>query len=552
MRKIKAISICIILTLLFGLIVPVVSATTSNSSYSDWEAAMNSALDWIRSETVPNPRVGSVGGEWAIIALARGGRIDADDPWLRGWFADLDSLLAEIDRLNAQGHDIHNPPSVSTFPAELRRWTDFQRVTLALGSLGIDASDYRGRNLTEIYKSFVPNAQRHALNQTVNVDTFALIALDSGNYDGDRDEFIQSMLDAQRADGTWSLNPALPSSAFDLDITAMALQAIAPYYYRGDPRVTDAVNRALNWLRGQTFADTESTAQMIVALTALGPEFADEAEYYVNRLLNWFDPTVGGFRRDSLTESVNHMATEQAAYALVAYWRFVNGMSALYDMSDVIGRSGDLTTKEIIGLYGKHADVRKIEVIFYGRTFDDIQTHANQQAIEALAARGIINGRSETYFAPSDTMTRAEFAAIITRGLGLPERNAAVFDDVASDAWFADAVGTAFYYEIVNGVSATLFNTNGTITRQEAAVMVARAARLTGLDTTLSDTEILNILAQFGDSRTVSDWAREALAFCYREKILDDYEFYIQPSASILRGEIAQMLYNLLYRANLL
>ena len=304
-----------------------------------WETAMNRSLDWIYESVSPNPVVGSVGGEWAVLALARAERVNANDPWVRAWLADLDRTLVEVNRL-ARTNDIHNPPSVGTFPSALRRWTDFQRVTIALSALGIDASDHNGRDLTEVFNSHVPVARRHALNQTVNVDTFALIALDTNAYSGDRDRFIRSLLREQRANGTWSLNPSAPSSAMDLDVTAMALQALAPYFYRNDARVTEAVNNALGWLRSQTFPDAESTAQMIVALTALGPDFADEARYYVNHLLTWFDPASGGFIRSAQNNQVNHMSTEQAAYALVAYWRFVNNMTHLYDMSDVFDDAG--------------------------------------------------------------------------------------------------------------------------------------------------------------------------------------------------------------------
>jgi hypothetical protein len=529
-----------------------ITAPVSATPASDWETAMNRSLDWIRAEVVPSPLVGSVGGEWVVLALARAGRITAEDTWLNGWFADLNRLLNEVDRLTEAGHDIQNPPSAGTFPSALRRWTDFQRVTLALSALGIDASNYNGRDLTAFYQTFVPVAQRHALNQTINVDTFALIALDSGQYNGGRDQFVEAILDAQRADGTWSLGSSTAAGMSDIDITAMAIQALAPYY--GDNSdVRNAVGRALNWLRVQDFPDPEGTSQMIVALTALGQAFADEAEYYVNHLMQWFDPASGAFRRPNIDSPINMMATEQAAYALVAYWRFVNGMSSLYDMSDAFGEgNAKIPPTDTIGLPGTHIDVRQVEVAHPGRTFADVQNHSNRQAIEALASRGIINGRSETEFAPDATMTRAEFAAIITRGLGLPNRPTFVFDDVPSSAWFANAVGTAFYYEIVTGTSPTTFNPHGTITRQEAAVMVARAARLCGLDISLTDAEILNILAMFGDYRTAADWAWGYLAFCYREGILDDSEFYIQPLVPILRGEIAEMLYRLLDRANLL
>jgi len=558
----KVISTLIVLLMLTGIM-----AVPAAAQQSDWEIAKNRALDRIRAEVVPSPLVGSVGGEWTVLALARAGRITADDPWLSGWFADLDSLLAQVDATSARGYDISNPPTTGTFPSELRRWTDFQRVTLALGALGINASDYNGHDLTAVYGTFTAPAQRHALNQTINVDTFALIALDTGAYSGERDRFIQSILDSQRANGTWSLNPAAATSPLDLDITAMALQALAPYYARGDVRVTNAVNSALGWLRAQTFPDVESTAQMIVALTALGPDFGDEASYYVSHLLRWFDPQSGGFRRPAITDLVNLMATEQAAYGLVAYWRFRNNMTSLYNMSDVLGGAlvrpvppiGELPGSDAdgFGLPGRHADVKQSEIVRPGRTFADIQNHASRTAMEALAARGIINGMNETEFAPNATVTRAQFATIVTQALGLPARAeaSAAFGDVSTGAWFAATVGSAYYYDIVRGIQTPdglTFNPSGTITRQEAAIMVARAAALSGMDTALTDTETLNILAMFGDYRSAARWAWNYLAFCFREGILDDAEFYIEPLAAITRGEIAEMVYRLLVRAELL
>jgi len=547
MRKIFTFFIAIVI--FFGLIAPA-NTINAQTPYSQWEYAMNRSLDWIRDAVVPHPIVGFVGGEWAVIALARAGRATVDDPWIQGWLANLETTLTEVDRITAQGHNIQNPPSAGTFPGGMRRWTDFQRVTLALGSVGLDARDFNGRDLTAVYRNFVPVSDRHALNMTINVDTFALIAMDTAPYEGDRAQFIQWLLEDQAPNGTWSLG------TFDLDVTAMAAQALARYYHT-DPVIRESVGRALDWLRIQTFPDPESTAQMIVLLTTLGPDFSEEAAYYVTWLLRWFDPASGGFRRPTPNDPVNHMATEQAVYALVAYWRFMNDMTPLYDMSDMFVGGGrelpelDLRTG-MIGLFGRHEDVRAVPVTQSGRTFEDIQDNTNRQAIEALAERSIITGRSETTFAPDDTMTRAEFAAIITRALNLPDIPTAVFADVQTNAWYSRAVGTAFFYEIITGTTDITFNPNGTITRQEAAVMVARAARLTGMSTDMGNVEIINTLAMFGDYRTAAEWAWEALAFCYREGILDDYEFYIQPNAPIMRGEIAEMLYRLLDRANLL
>ncbi|MBQ2926181.1 MAG: hypothetical protein IJE03_05080, partial [Ruminiclostridium sp.] len=92
----------------------------------------------------------------------------------------------------------------------------------------------------------------------------------------------------------------------------------------------------------------------------------------------------------------------------------------------------------------------------------------------------------------------------------------------------------------------------GTITRQEAAVMVARAAKLCGMDTEMDTMAIRDVLAQFTDYVTAAQWAREGLAFCYQVDILDDTALEIRPKTAILRCEIAQMLYNLLGAAQLL
>jgi len=547
MQKRKIVAILLTFILVLGILpTNIVQAYETVS----WEYAKNRVLDRLQGEISPSPIVGSVGGEWAILALARAGQITINDPLVHSWLVNLERILVDVDNL-AQTHDIQNPSSAGTFPSALRRWTDFQRVTIAISALGLDASNFNGRDLTAIFSEFVPPNERHPINQTINADIYALIALDSWAYSGDRYQFLDNILNSQRADGTWSLNPNAATSSADISITAMAIQALAPYYATNS-RVAEAVTTALGWLRTQTFADPEATTNMVVALTALGSDFAAEATYYVNHLLRWFDPVSGGFRRPTPNDPVNHMATEQAAYGLTAYWRFVNGMTPLYDMSDMFAEGAETLPPITDGLPGKHADVRRIDITIPERTFGDIGGHANQSAIETLASRGIISGRSDNIFDPAATMTRAEFAAITTRALGLPSRPNATFADVPTDAWFAEAVGTAFYYEIINGTSPTTFNPNGTITRQEAAVMVARASRLTGMNTNLSDVETLNILAMFGDYRRAANWAWSSLAFCYREGILDDTEFYIQPLAAITRGEIAEMVYRMLERANLL
>jgi len=186
------------------------------------------------------------------------------------------------------------------------------------------------------------------------------------------------------------------------------------------------------------------------------------------------------------------------------------------------------------------------------KTFQDITQHSKREAIEALAQRSIISGTPEGFFCPDQSMTRAEFATIVVKALGLEPKVDSVFRDVPADQWFAPFVGTAYRYGIVGGVGDQNFNPYGTITRQEASIMVARAAKLCGMDTTMNSTAMRDSLAPFGDYMTVATWAKEGMAFCYQEHILDPNDLRIEPMRPILRAEIAQMLYNLLSRANLL
>ena len=123
---------------------------------------------------------------------------------------------------------------------------------------------------------------------------------------------------------------------------------------------------------------------------------------------------------------------------------------------------------------------------------------------------------------------------------------------MAASQWYAGWIGTATSYGIVNGYGDGNFGPNDTISREQAAAMVARAAKLCGMNTDYSDAAARDVLAQFGDYTSVSGWARGSLAFCYDQGILDASAKNIQPQALIKRCEIAQMLYNMLNKAKLL
>ena len=208
--------------------------------------------------------------------------------------------------------------------------------------------------------------------------------------------------------------------------------------------------------------------------------------------------------------------------------------------------------KENTGLPNKNPDVLTPSVKYDEKTFDDITNHKNQIIIEELAKRGIINGMTDTRFSPNSTMTRAEFSTIVVQALGLSTQDNAVFNDVLKDSWYYDFVNIAYHYGIVNGVSKTEFCPQGTITREQAACMVQRAAVLCGMQTEFDDTATRNILAEFVDYVTISDWAKTAMAFCYNEGILDKSVIEIKPQEEITRAEVAQMVYNMLKEVELI
>lgn len=509
-------------------------------------------------ETVKKPQVGSIGGEWAILGLARSG-YTVPDSYYSTYYATVEKYVKSCDGV------LH-----------AKKYTEYSRVILALTSIGFDPTSVAGYDLTLALGDF-----EKTIWQGINGPIFALIALDSGNYEipqnpnaetqATRELYIDEILKRQLSDGGFSLTGGTTSTSAgdekaDPDITGMALQALAKY--QAQPKVQEAIQRALTCLSSMQHADggfstygvanLESTAQVLVALCELGiaiedPRFVKNGFTVLDHILS-FQTADHSFLHTKSGSGSNQMATEQALYSLVAAKRALEGKKSLYRMSDALNISGKLPEGPGVGegLAGKHADVKSMPITAPGKTFEDISGHVYQPAIEALSARGIIHGKTDNAFAPNDTMTRAEFAAIVTRSLGLEPKINQAFSDVAADAWYAGYIGTANAYGIVNGTSANQFTPEGVITREEAAVMIARAAVLCGLKVDVDAAFVRDMLAQFDDYVLVSDWAKESLAFCYDSEILSSKEMNILPQQHILRSEISEMLFRMLGNANLL
>lgn len=272
------------------------------------------------------PSVGSIGGEWMALGLARSGRTVPE-----GYY---DAVVKYVkDNIDSNGR------------LDKNKATENARIILALTAIGKDVTNVDGHDLLAGL-----NEMSYLSKQGINGAIFTLIALDSHSYtpagDVTRDKLVQTILDAQiSSDGGWSLD----GKNADVDMTAMAIQALAAYY-KSNSSAKKAVDKGLSWLSsvqqndgGFTSwgaANSESCAQVIVALTALGIDPAKDSRFIKNGVsvldaLCSFAVNGGGFKHLATETSANGMATEQGFYALVAYYRLLNGQTSLYDMTDV-------------------------------------------------------------------------------------------------------------------------------------------------------------------------------------------------------------------------
>lgn len=364
-------SILCITTLLGAQIVAPFSAYASEQStvYSiatdiiNWKkSTVGSNIDGylINDDFLTN--AGSTAGDWYPIGLGRLGISDNQTGYLaviNEYVRNKYQISAKLDRVKA---------------------TEWHRISLAVLASGGDPRHMGTNGEIDLIADGTYNRGLTVSpgRQGINGWIWGLIALDSLRYDipdgacNTREDFIVEILRTQRADGGF----ALTGSVSDVDITAMAIQALAPYYnsetvyiytssvlktsegsyVECSKTVHQVINESLEWLSGVQCADgdfsswgtqnVESTAQVIIGLSALGIDALQDSRFIKNgnSLLDGilkYRLSNGGFvhsytydpdNPSSLPDKANSMAGEQALCALAALWRCQNGMRSLYDM----------------------------------------------------------------------------------------------------------------------------------------------------------------------------------------------------------------------------
>ena len=290
--------------------------------------------------TVTEPQFGTGAGEWTVFSLARGGHYALDDAYFADYY---DRIVATVNELAT---------SVNQNGAlDADKSTENSRLIVTLSALGKDSTAVGNWNLIEPYSA---NGLRWIAKQGFNGTIWALIALDSNNYETADTELRQTLvdriLDSQHDDGGWHLNYSNLTVPSNVDVTGMTLTALYPY--RNQPEVAAVCAEAIAWLSSAQQADgsfaydenasgtVESCAWAIVGLTTWGinpdtdPRFVKNGVSAVDNLLSYYVEDKAMFEHVK-GDGGNHMGTDQACYALVAYDRFINGEKALFDYSDV-------------------------------------------------------------------------------------------------------------------------------------------------------------------------------------------------------------------------
>lgn len=252
------------------------------------------------------------------------------------------------------------------------KYSDYSKLILALTAIGVDARDVMGHNLLA-YLSDYENVSRQGNNGTI----WALIALKSNPaYEIPEDPsavqqnseelLVKKVVGMQCQDGGWTMM----GTTGDSDMTGMAMQALASYYNKdGYEDVTAAIDKGLAWIEKNQLSSggfgtmntetSESVAQIITALCGVGIDCGEDARFIKNGkwpmtgLFQYYMPE-GGFMHVAADAGnngggaggiIDGMATEQGLYATVAYRRFLDGETFLYDMSDVAISAG---TKPVV------------------------------------------------------------------------------------------------------------------------------------------------------------------------------------------------------------
>lgn len=184
-------------------------------------------------------------------------------------------------------------------------------------------------------------------------------------------------------------------------------------------------------------------------------------------------------------------------------------------------------------------------VAYDQKTFTDLARYSwAKHEIDVLATRGIINGVTAERFAPERHITRADLTLLLVRALGLATPHSEHFADVPPDAYYYDGVGVAKAYGIIEGRNDGLFYPTENITRQDMFVIAARALRQ--LEQLVGEAD-QSVLADYTDQALISNYALDELATLIENGLVEGNNNRLNPLGLATRAEAAVFIYRLFY-----
>ena len=275
--------------------------------------------------SISSPASDSLGGEWAVIALARSGE-QAEDGYYEKYRANLEKRVKEQSGVLSEN-----------------RYTEYSRAILAARAIGINPADIGGYDLVKPLEDF-DSVTAQGLNGAV----FALLALNADRADTNGEleqKYLTYIIDQEKPDGGFSLDDS--SDTADVDLTAMTLQCLEPY--ATEEEISAIIDRGMEFLAASQAADggyeaygdksSESFSKVIIALSTYGID-CNKDERFLKNEIGLFDNLMTYYKKDGSFSHIadgdaDHMATDQAFCALAAYQRLQTGKNSFYNMSDV-------------------------------------------------------------------------------------------------------------------------------------------------------------------------------------------------------------------------
>ena len=300
---------CIATFLILFITISGINTVSVFADNSDYLVPLTETADYVYKST-PNPNIGYMGGEWAIIGLARSD-FNASDGYFDTYIENLKKVIDERQGV-----------------LDSRKNTEYSRVILGLSAVGADAQNINGYDLTKPLLDF-----DKTISQGINGAIWAKIALECRAFKNNSSEisvvckkYGDYILENQLSDGGWAFGGADNS---DVDLTAMALCALASD--RNDTKTNAACDKALDFLSsmqtesggfyGWGGENDESCAQVIIALCAMNVpldshEFVKNGKTALDGLLTFYKN--GEFVHNSSGDGESRMSTEQSLCALAA------------------------------------------------------------------------------------------------------------------------------------------------------------------------------------------------------------------------------------------